>query len=409
MARPSRPLRVVVAAFGDAGHAFPAIALARELHRRGQEVLLETWEEWEDAARREGLRFQAAQEYHVFPPPGPDTPQGQTVARAATALAALMEEFEPDLVVSDILTLAPSLAAEVAGVPQATLIPHVYPVQDEGQPIYSLGFMPARSGVGRTAWRAVMPMIEGGLRQGRDEMNVTRARLGLPPLERFHGGISERLTIVGTFPQLEYPRSWPAGTHVTGPLFFELDAKPVEIPEGPGPLVVVAPSTAQDPECRLLRVALEALADLPVRVLATTNRHEPDEPITVPDNAVLTEWLPYSQAMPQADLVISHGGHGTLVRALSYGVPVLCCPAVGDMAENGARVTWSGTGFSLAARRILSGSGFRRRAGEIREWSARNDGAARAAELAEEVAGERSSGGGIRTHDPSVNSRMLYR
>src|SRR5918995_845346 len=163
MARPSRPLRVVVAAFGDAGHAFPAIALARELHRRGQEVLLETWEEWEDAARREGLRFQAAQEYHVFPPPGPDTPQGQTVARAARALAALMEEFEPDLVVSDILTLAPALAAEVAGVPQATLIPHVYPVQDDGQPIYSLGFMPARSGVGRTAWRALMPMIEGGL------------------------------------------------------------------------------------------------------------------------------------------------------------------------------------------------------------------------------------------------------
>jgi UDP:flavonoid glycosyltransferase YjiC (YdhE family) len=336
----------------------------------------------------------------VFPPPGPDTPQGQTVARAARALAALIEDFEPDLVVSDILTLAPALAAEVAGVPQATLIPHVYPVQDDGQPIYSLGFMPARSGIGRTAWRALMPMIEGGLRQGRDEMNVTRARLGLTPLERFHGGISERLTLVGTLPQLEYPRRWPPGAHVTGPLFFELDAEPVEIPEGPGPLVVVAPSTAQDPECRLLRVALGALADLPVRVLATTNRHEPDEPIAVPDNALLTEWLPYSQTMPQADLVISHGGHGTVVRALSYGVPVLCCPAVGDMAENGARVTWSGTGLSvprrllspgavsLAARRILSGSVFRRRAGEIREWSARNDGAKRAAELVEEAARE---------------------
>ena len=49
------------------------------------------------------------------------------MARAARALAGLMEEFEPDLVVSDILTLAPTLAAEVAGVPQATLIPHVYP------------------------------------------------------------------------------------------------------------------------------------------------------------------------------------------------------------------------------------------------------------------------------------------
>ena len=42
--------------------------------------------------------------------------------------------------------------------------------------------------------------------------------------------------------------------------------------------------------------------------------------------------------MPQADLVICHGGHGTVARALAAGVPVLCCPAVGDMAENGARV-----------------------------------------------------------------------
>ena len=54
------------------------------------------------------------------------------MARAARALAGLMEEFEPDLVVSDILTLAPTLAAEVAGVPHATLIPHVYPVQAAG-------------------------------------------------------------------------------------------------------------------------------------------------------------------------------------------------------------------------------------------------------------------------------------
>jgi MGT family glycosyltransferase len=389
---------VVVAAFGDAGHAFPAIALARELHRRGREVLVETWEEWEDAARAEGLRFQAAQEYHVFPPPGPDTPQGQTVARAARALAALMDDFEPDLVVSDILTLAPALAAEVAGVPRATLIPHVYPVQEAGQPIYSMGFHPPRTEPGRAAWRAAMPLLEGGLRQGRDEMNVTRARLGLAPLDRFHGGISEGLALVGTYPQFEYPRRWPEGTHVTGPLFFELEAEPVEIPEGPGPLVVVAPSTAQDPECRLLRVALQGLADLPVRVLATTNRHEPEEPIEVPDNAVLTEWLPYSQSMPAADLVISHGGHGTVARALSYGVPVLCCPAVGDMAENGARVSWSGTGLSLprrllspgavrlAVRRILSDTGYRRRAREVQAWSEAHDGAARAADLVEQAA-----------------------
>ncbi|MBM3668175.1 MAG: glycosyl transferase [Actinobacteria bacterium] len=396
-------MRFVVAAFGDAGHAFPAIALARGLQARGHEVLVESWEEWRGAVEGVGLRFEAAQQYMVFPPPGPDTPQGQIVARASRALAGLMEEFEPDLVVSDILTRAPALAAEVAGVPQATLIPHVYPVQQPGQPMYSLGFAPARTPLGRAGWRATMPVLNMGLRQGRDELNETRERLGLPAQERFHGGISELLAIVATYPQLEYPRRWPAGARVSGPLFFELPSDPVGIPEGYGPLVVVAPSTAQDPECEMLRAALEGLAGEPVRVLATTNRREPSEPIEVPANARLLEWLPYSRAMAAADVVVSHGGHGTVCRALQAGAPLLVCPAVGDMAENGARVAWSGTGLSLprrllsprgvrlAVRRLLGDPGYRERAGEVAGWSRENDGAGRAAELCEQAARNASS------------------
>ena len=76
MGRPSTELRLVVAAFGDPGHAFPAIALARELHRRGHEVLVETWEHWREAVEAEGLGFTGAAGVQVFPPPGPDTPDG---------------------------------------------------------------------------------------------------------------------------------------------------------------------------------------------------------------------------------------------------------------------------------------------------------------------------------------------
>jgi UDP:flavonoid glycosyltransferase YjiC (YdhE family) len=314
-----------------------------------------------------------------------------------------MGDFEPDLVISDILTRAPALAAEVAGVPVATLIPHVYPVQQSGQPMYSMGFQPARTPLGRAGWRATIPLLNVGLRQGRNELNETRERLGLPPQDRFHGGISELLAIVATFPQLEYPREWPPYAHVSGPLFFELPTDGIEIPNGDGPLVVIAPSTAQDPECEMLRAALEGLAEERVRVLATTNRRVPEEPIEVPDNAVLRDWLPYSQAMAAADLVISHGGHGTVVRALSLGAPLLACPAVGDMGENGARVAWSGAGLSLprrlmsprairlAARRILGDPTYRERALEMQAWSRANDGAERAAELAEEAARNASS------------------
>src|SRR5918995_6497256 len=239
-------LRLLVAAFGDPGHSFPAIALARELRRRGHEVMVETWEHWRDAVEGEGLGFTAAQEYTVYPPPEPDTPDGQTAAAAARALARLMDGYRPDLVVSDILTLAPTLAAEVAGVPHATLIPHVYPVQRVGMPMYSIGMRPPRTAVGRLGWRATGPLLAMGLRRGRDELNEVRARLGLGPLDRFHGGISELLAVVGTFPQLEYPREGAAAAWGTGTLFFELAAEEGEVPEGDGALVVVAPSTPDE-------------------------------------------------------------------------------------------------------------------------------------------------------------------
>jgi MGT family glycosyltransferase len=393
-----RTLRLLVAAFGDAGHAFPAIALARALAARGHEVTVETWERWREAVEATGLGFTAAEEYRVFPPPPLGESDGPGAAEAARSLLPMIEEMRPDVVVSDIITQAPALAAEAAGRPWATLIPHVYPVQGNELPFFAFGMLPPRTVVGRAGWRLWKPVLEAGLRRGRRELNEARAKLGLAPLDRFHGGISEGLALVATFPQLEYPRRWPERVHVTGPMFFELPHPAIELPEGKRPLVLVAPSTAQDPESRLVRVALEALAEEPVRVVVTTNRRAPAEGIEVPGSAVLVDWVSYSQVMPAADLVISHGGHGTAARALAAGAPVLCCPALGDMAENGARIAWSGAGLMLprrlvwpgplrwAAWRLLGDLRFRRRAAEIAAWSRANDGAGRGAELVERYA-----------------------
>ena len=187
---------------------------------------------------------------------------------------------------------------------------------------------------------------------------------------------------------------------MTGPVSFETPYPDVELPPGDGPLVLVAPSTAQDPDGRLVRVALEALAEEPVRVLATMNRRDAAERLPeAPPNARVVGWLSYSQTMPEAALVVCHGGHGTVVRALEAGKPVLCCPAVGDMAETGARVTWAGVGLAVpwrltrpgpvrwAVRRILGDPSFGPRAGRIAAWAAENDGAERGAELVERFAG----------------------
>jgi UDP:flavonoid glycosyltransferase YjiC (YdhE family) len=399
-----RHMRFLVAAFGDPGHVFPAIALGRALTGRGHDVTIETWEERRGAVEGAGLGFAAAEEYRMFPPPDPDSPEGAHAAEAARALLPLLEEMRPHAVVSDILTLAPTLAAEVAGVPHATLIPHIYPVVAPGLPFFAVGLRPPRTMLGRFVWQQGQRALNVGLEQGRDDLNKQRSRLGLPPTERFHGGISSELALVGTFPQLEYPRSWPAGVEVTGPMSFEVPHPEIELPPGDDPLVLIAPSTAHDSRNHLVRTALEALSREPVRVVATTNRVVPQHPIEVPDNAILVDWLSYSQLMPAASLVISHGGHGTVARALAAGTPLLISPFIGDMSETAMRVSWAGAGLSLprrlcrpspmrwAARRILDDPSFAARAGELAAWAKENDGAKCGAELVEQLAATRTGG-----------------
>jgi MGT family glycosyltransferase len=395
-------LRFLVAAFGDPGHVFPAISLGRALRGRGHEVTIETWEERRQAVEGAGLGFAAAEEYRMFPPPDPDSADGDHAAEAARALLPLLEELRPDAVVSDILTLAPSLAAERAGVPLATLIPHIYPVVEPGLPFFAVGLQPPRTPVGRAVWRTGQRALNVGLEHGRRDLNTQRARLDLPPVEHFHGGISPDLALVGTFPQFEYPRQWPENVAITGPLIFEVPHPEIELPPGEDPLVLVAPSTAHDSGNHLVRTALAALAREPVRVVATTNRVVPQSPIEIPANAVLVDWLSYSQLMPQASLVISHGGHGTVARALCAGTPVLISPIIGDMSETAMRVAWAGCGLSLpwrlcrptplrwAARQMLAEPSFANRAEELAAWAAKNSGAERAAELVEGLARDRA-------------------
>src|ERR687896_2137332 len=254
-------------------------------------------------------------------------------------------------------------------------------------------------------WRLARPLLMKGEEQGRHELNGARERVGLPPLEHVHGGISRWLALVATSPHFESRRGWDEPwLRVTGPLLWEQPFGEVELPPGDEPLVLVAPSTSQDPDGRLLLASLEGLADEPVRVLATTNRRAPARPAAVPANVRLVDWVSYARTMPRCDAVICHAGHGTVVRALACGVPVVACPHAGDMAENAARVRWAGAGVSLprrlqtprgvrlALRRLLAEPAYAARARELRDWAERHGGAARAADELERVM--RRGGGG---------------
>ena len=200
-------------------------------------------------------------------------------------------------------------------------------------------------------------MTDAGLEHGRRELNETRRRLGLGPLDRVHGGISQALALVATFPALEYPRAvaLPA-THVVGPLLWEPPAEDVELPPGDDPLVLVAPSTSQDPSHELLRATLRGLAGLPVRVLAVV-----EPPAAGRAGRRARQRAPRRLALLRADDAAAatssscHGGHGTLARALASGCAVVVVPAAGDMNESAARVDWAGVGVRVPRRLCAPG------------------------------------------------------
>jgi UDP:flavonoid glycosyltransferase YjiC (YdhE family) len=93
------------------------------------------------------------------------------------------------------------------------------------------------------------------------------------------------------------------------------------------PTVLISLSTISYPgQGELLRRLVDAVGGLPVRAIVTTGPSLDPERIAAPPNVEVRRFVPHEDLLPTVDLVIGHGGHGTTMRALSHGVPVLVVP-----------------------------------------------------------------------------------
>ena len=247
------------------------------------------------------MSFAAAPEYQVFPSGPEPLDFYEAVVHATLDTRPLVRDLRPQVAVSDILTLAPALAAELEGVP----LRHAHPPRSPAH-----GGATFRSTRSARACRAAhsaahfgdarsapsMPACSSGARSSTTRASASGLRRW--PTCTAASAASSRSSL--RFPQLEYPRPWPDGVHVVGPLMWEPPTADVELPPGDAPLVLVAPSTAQDTEHRLLSSALRGLADAPVRVLATWNRRLPPRPLPVPANTAWSSGSPTRAPCPTA-------------------------------------------------------------------------------------------------------------
>jgi len=277
---------------------------------------------------------------------------GPALAYAQDTLAAI-DAFQADVVVSQELLLGPMAAAESRALPLALLAANVWSLPTmPGAPPLGAGMLPAASDEERGMHAMVGQMSRTFFQAGLPDLNAARAALALPPL----GDLFEQLDVakailLATSKAFDFapePLAAPfvhVGPYLADPAW----AAPFAPPPGEAPLVMVSFSSLYQAQEPVLRAIVAALGQLPVRGVVTTGPTIDPSEFAAPDNVVVVRSAPHGALLRNAALVVTHAGHGSTLRPLMAGVPLLCLPMGRDQHDNAARVAHRGAGLTLPA------------------------------------------------------------
>jgi MGT family glycosyltransferase len=365
------PLTYLAALVDGGGTVPPELSAVRQLVERGHDVTVlaedsmehevmatgATFLRWATAPNRAD-RSEENDPYRDWEVKSPmklferllDTQFMGPAARYVADVQHAVAERRPDVVLCSQFAFGAMVAAEAARIPFVVLMPNVYLLPAEGMPPLGMGFKPAKGAAGRLRDRVV-----GGFtmrvwdKKGLPRLNALRADLGLEPVEHFWDQVHQaRRELVMTSPDFDFPAKLPAPARYVGPVLDDPTwVEPWSPPPGSDPLVLVAlSSTFQDQGATIQRI-IDGLAALPVRVVVTAGPALDPATLHARANVSIVASAPHSEVLKHAALVINHGGHGTVIRALAAGVPMVVMSHGRDQAENATRVTTRGAGIAV--------------------------------------------------------------
>jgi|RhiMethySRZTD1v2_1073278.scaffolds.fasta_scaffold156547_3 MGT family glycosyltransferase len=305
-----------------------------------------------------------------------------------------------DVVVGNFFVFGAQIAAEAEGVPFAFLVSNILSFKGSGTPPLGPGLKPARGPLGRVRDAGLNRLMARLFDKGLDRLNEVRRENGAAPvssvLESFER--ADRLLLM-TSRSFEYETfSPPPNVRLVGPRLDDPAwAGEWTPPAGDDPLVLVGMSSTFMDHADVLQRATTALGDLPVRGLVTTGPAIPVDAIDAPSNVTVVERAPHSEVLRHASAVLTHAGHGTVIKSLAAGVPVVAVPLGRDQLDNAARVAHHGAGLRLkpnasseaiarAVRRVLDEPSYRANAERLASAIAAETADDRAVEELEELA-----------------------
>jgi MGT family glycosyltransferase len=309
--------RFLVATLNASGNWPPELALVRALVQRGHTVRV---------LQEANLALQITAAGAEYCPYSTVAPRDRTVRRDTAPAAELdhqirmnylnpaygddllteVRRFAPDVLLVDRMLMAAAVAAESTGLPTALLWHTIY-----------------------GAWMSTTPATSAAV---LDPLNVLRAQRGLARVPDVRRSLEQAHAILAfTYEAFDTPLpDAPRHLHYVGPLACLPQPLPPYTwpwpPEDARPLILVSYSTSfQDQVPTLQRVA-EAVAPLPVRVLLTLGSRIAADELRLPPNVVAEPFVPHAAVLGQTRLVVTHAGHGTVMAAVTAGVPMVCTP-----------------------------------------------------------------------------------
>ena len=397
-------MRYLVTVWDAGGSVPPELAVVRRLVGHGHEVVVLAGPPLRPAVEAAGATFRPWSEVpHRAGPddadpfsdsglPGPkvlelllDRVASGPAAQYAHEVGEALEVHRSQALVSSMLMLGGLAAAEHRGVPAAVLMPNCYLLPTPGMPPFGMSWPPARGPLGRARIAAMNALATRLWDRGLPRFNALRADLGLDPLVHLFDQhrVAEHVLVLSSA-AFDFHADLPANVRYVGAQLgdphWTTEAEPSQAftggPVGDDPLVLVSMSTTDMGQVDLLRRIVAALDRLPVRGLVTLGPGVDADRVKGTDRVAVVPSAPHRAVLPQASVVISHGGHGTVVKALSAGLPQLVLPLGRDQPNNAARVVDRGVGLALgrtarveaiarAVERLLHDPDIARRAGEL--------------------------------------------
>ena len=397
----SMKLRSLFALTDAGGTVPPEVGVARRLVDRGHLITVCADESMADQVLRTGATFvpwtsRPAGEFrdwelrtptslargmaeHMFTGPAPGQASDTTNA---------IDAVRPELVVTSFMAVGAMIAAEARGVPFDVLIPNIYPMPSPGAPALGTGLTPGRGPLGRVRDRAV----NAGATRLFDRytlapINALRGELGLDPVAHTWDQLHlARRELVLTSEAFDFPAQLRDNARYVGPILDDpawAADEAWEPPAGDEPLVLVAMSSTFQNHVACMQRIVDALESLPVRGLVTTGPAVAPDAIRSPANVTVVSSAPHREVMREADLVVTHGGHGTVIKTLAAERPLVILHHGRDQAANAIRVTSRGAGVAVSRRapartiaraiaEVLGDDGYRRAAAELGRAVARD-------------------------------------